>query len=115
MSQPQLFPVFLKLDGRKVVVVGGGRVASSKLPALLAAGARVAVVAPEVSPEIMAAAGVVVVLRAFVASDLDGAWFVVAAAPPHVNREVAAASESRSLFVNAVDDRDHGGAYTGGV
>lgn len=113
-ARDHLLPVFLKLAGRKVVLVGGGAVASAKLPALISADARVTVVAPEVRPEIMAS-GATVVLRPFVASDLDGAWLVVAAAPPEVNREVAAAAEERRVFVNAVDDLDCGSAYTGGV
>ena len=52
MSEPlPLFPLFLKLAGRRVLLVGAGRVAAAKLPALLSAGAQVAVVAPEVRPE----------------------------------------------------------------
>lgn len=109
-----MFPAFLKLQSRRVVLVGGGRVAAGKLEALLAAGADVTVVAPDILPELQRA-GVVIERRAFVASDLDGAWWVVAAAPPHVNREVLAAAESRRLFVNAVDDPAHATAYAGGV
>src|SRR6185369_3770395 len=45
----ELLPVFLKLAGRRAVLVGAGRVASAKLPALLAAGAEVSVVAPSIS------------------------------------------------------------------
>jgi uroporphyrin-III C-methyltransferase/precorrin-2 dehydrogenase/sirohydrochlorin ferrochelatase len=71
-------------------------------------------VAPRVRPEI-ASSAVTVIQRRFVASDLDGVWFVVAAASPEVNREVAAAAEVRRVFVNAVDDADAGSAYTGGV
>ena len=111
---PQMFPAFLKLAGRAVVVVGGGRVAAAKLEALLDAGARVTVVAPEVRPELVQA-GVAVTRREFVPQDLDGAWFVVAAAPAVVNRLVAAAAEERRIFVNAVDDPAAGSAYTGGV
>ena len=111
---PQMFPAFLKLGGRSVVVVGGGRVAAAKLDALLDAGARVTVVAPEVRPELVRA-GVAVKRREFVPQDLDGAWFVVAAAPAVVNRLVAAAAEERRIFVNAVDDPAAGSAYTGGV
>ncbi|MBI3932976.1 MAG: bifunctional precorrin-2 dehydrogenase/sirohydrochlorin ferrochelatase [Acidobacteria bacterium] len=116
MSAP-LFPVFLKLAGRKVLLVGGGRVAASRLAGLLAAGADVTVVAPEVLPEIAGArsAGVTVLERPFAAGDLDGAWLVVAAAPAAVNRRVAAAAEARGVFVNAVDDPASGSAYTGGV
>jgi uroporphyrin-III C-methyltransferase/precorrin-2 dehydrogenase/sirohydrochlorin ferrochelatase len=109
-----LFPVFLKLAGRRVVVVGGGPVAASKLDGLLAAGAVVTVVAPEVVPEIEAAK-VTVLRRPFAAADLDGAWYVVAAAPPDVNRQVGAAAESRQVFVNAVDDLSAATAYLGGV
>ncbi|PYR68279.1 MAG: siroheme synthase, partial [Acidobacteria bacterium] len=47
-----MFPAFLDLSGRKVLVVGGGPVAAGKVESLLAAGARVTVVSPEVHPEI---------------------------------------------------------------
>ena len=110
----QLLPVFLKLAGRKAVLVGAGRVASAKLTALLAAGAEVSVVAPVISPAI-AAAPVAVFRRPFVPADLDGAWVAVAAATPDVNRDVAAAAEERRIFVNAVDDPANASAYTGGV
>jgi uroporphyrin-III C-methyltransferase/precorrin-2 dehydrogenase/sirohydrochlorin ferrochelatase len=110
----QLFPTFLKLAGRKVLLVGGGPVAAAKLPALLASGAEVTVVAPAVREEI-AAAGVPVLRRGFEPADVDGAWFVVAAAPPEVNAAVAAAAEARRVFVNAVDDAERASAYTGGV
>ena len=109
-----LFPAFLKLRDRPVTVVGGGPVAASKLRALLDAGADVTVVAPEVAAEI-AGSGVAVRRRPFRASDLDGAWLAVAAAPPEVNREVAAAAAARRLFVNAVDDPANASLYLGGV
>jgi siroheme synthase-like protein len=109
-----LFPVFLKLSGRAVVVVGGGAVACAKLPELIRAGARVTVVAPEIRPEV-ASSGASVIQRGFVPTDLDGAWLVVAAAPTAVNREVAAAADERRVFVNAVDDAGNGSAYTAGV
>lgn len=113
MSQP-LFPLFLKLDGRRVLLVGAGRVAVSKLPALLASGAQVAVVAPEVRPE-FETAEVEVWRRAFEPWDVDGAWLVVAAAPPDVNRAVVQAASAQRIFVNAVDDAASASAYTGGV
>ena len=109
-----LFPVFLKLADRPVLLVGAGPVGTSKLAGLLQAGAQVTVVAPRVSPEI-AASGVRVHKRRFRASDLDGRWLVVAAATPTVNRQVAAAAERRCVFVNAVDDPANATAYLGGV
>lgn len=107
-----MFPVFLKLDGRRVLLVGGGRVASSKLRALLDAGADVVVVAPVIAPEI-AAAHVTTVTRPFEARDLDGAWYVVAAAPREVNADVARGAHARGIFVNAVDDVENASAYAG--
>jgi uroporphyrin-III C-methyltransferase/precorrin-2 dehydrogenase/sirohydrochlorin ferrochelatase len=97
-----------------VLVVGGGPVAASKLAALAGAGAHVRVVAPTVVPEITEQAAVIE-RRAFTPSDLDDAWFVVAAATPEVNRQVADAAESRRVFVNAVDDLASASAFLGGV
>jgi len=117
-NQPQinepLFPSFLKLGGRSVVLVGGGRVAVAKHAALAAAGARITVVAPEIDPRLRQE-GTTLVERGFRPADLDGAWFVVAAATAPVNQEVAAAAEERHLFVNAVDDVAAASAYAGGV
>jgi uroporphyrin-III C-methyltransferase/precorrin-2 dehydrogenase/sirohydrochlorin ferrochelatase len=109
-----LFPAFLKLAGRPVLLVGGGPVARAKLESLRAAGALVTVVAPELLPEVRAAAARVH-QRAFAPGDLDGVWFVVAAAPPAVNRQVQAAAEPRCLFVNAVDDPAAATAYAAAV
>ena len=109
-----MFPAFLHLRSRRVVVVGGGPVAASKLDALLTVGADITVIAPEVRAEIEERP-VTVVRRRFEASDLDGAWWVVAAAPPEVNRQVLAAADERRIFVNAVDDPVHATAYLGGV
>ena len=59
--------------------------------------------------------GVTLLQRPFQESDLDGAWWVVAAAPPEINRQVGVAAEARRLFVNAVDDPHNATAYLGGV
>jgi uroporphyrin-III C-methyltransferase / precorrin-2 dehydrogenase / sirohydrochlorin ferrochelatase len=109
-----MYPAFLRLEGRRVVLVGGGAVAAGKLEGLLAAGAAVTVVAPEIGPE-LERTGVVLHRRAFEPSDLDGAWWVVAAAPSDVNRQVLEAAEVRRVFVNAVDDPPNATAYLGGV
>ena len=113
-AQGNLFPVFLKLTGRTVVVVGAGSVAAAKLIALVEAGAEVRVVAPEIGSNIERL-GVSIMRRAFQPDDLDGAWLVVAAATPDVNRQVADAANARRVFVNAVDDPANASAYLGGV
>ncbi len=109
-----LYPAFLDLSGRDVVLIGGGSVAASKLEGLLTAGARVTVVAPVISDAIRAH-DVVLVERTFQPADLDDAWWVVAAATPDVNRAVANAAEQRRVFVNAVDDKGAATAFLGGV
>jgi siroheme synthase-like protein len=126
---PELLPLFLNLTGRAVVLVGGGPVATAKLGQLLAAGAQVRVVSPEVTGEIgrLAAGGeregeaagvppgVTLARRRFEPADLDDAWLVVAAATPEVNRAVADAAERRKIFVNAVDDPANASAFLSGV
>ncbi len=109
-----LFPAFLKLAGRRVLVVGGGRVATSKMRALIDAGADVTLVAPSVCAA-ADQAGARVTRRAFQPADLDGVWLAVAAATPEVNKQVADAAEHRRVFVNAVDDPPHASLYLGGV
>jgi uroporphyrin-III C-methyltransferase/precorrin-2 dehydrogenase/sirohydrochlorin ferrochelatase len=119
----ELLPLFLNLTGRAVLLVGGSRVATAKLQQLLAVGARVTVVAPEISEEIstLGARGfqpsgsLAILQRPFAQADLDGVWLVVAAATPDVNRAVAGAAESRHVFVNAVDDPANASAFLSGV
>ncbi len=117
-SQPALFPLFLKLSGRQVLVVGGGPVATAKVGALLETGAKILVVAPDFRPELEALAKlgkIRIERRSFHASDLGSVWLAVAAAVPEVNRVVAAAAESRRLYVLAVDDPSAASAYGAGI
>jgi uroporphyrin-III C-methyltransferase/precorrin-2 dehydrogenase/sirohydrochlorin ferrochelatase len=114
----QFLPLFLDLDGRRALIVGGGPVAASKLAQLLAAGAVVRLVAPEVCAEILRRRetdGIAIEQRRFETGDLDGMWLVVAAATPAVNRAVAEAAEGRRIFVNAVDDPANASAFLSGV
>ena len=94
---------FLRLHGRRVLVVGGGSVALEKARALRLAGASVHVVAPEVDAGLVPLAAEVHT-RPFVAADLDDVWLAVAAATPTVNRAVKLAAEERRVFLVAVDD-----------
>lgn len=112
--EQSLFPLFLKLAGKPVLVVGGGPVALEKARALLRSGADVRVVAPAVVAD-LAALPVTVVRREFAESDVHGVFLVVAAATPGVNRAVLAAGTSAHLFVVAVDDPDACTAYGAAV
>ena len=113
-----LFPLFLKLGGRPVLIVGGGPVATAKARVLAEAGAAVTIVAPAITPELDALArvqGWTVRAREVEPGDVAGVWLVVAAAPPEVNRVVAAAAEAARIFVLAVDDPASATAYGAGI
>ena len=93
----------LDLTERSVLVVGGGPVALEKVEGLLAAAARVTVVAPEIVPA-LAALDVTFVQRRYRTTDLDGQFLVVAAtSTTTVNRRVFREAEARHLLCNVVD------------
>jgi precorrin-2 dehydrogenase/sirohydrochlorin ferrochelatase len=103
-----LFPLFLKLEGRKCIVVGGGKIAESKLDLLLASGADVWVVSPEAAEPIRELARQGRLhwnASRFVAKDLDGALVTIAATgDTAVDEEVFRAATDRGVLCNAVDD-----------
>jgi uroporphyrin-III C-methyltransferase / precorrin-2 dehydrogenase / sirohydrochlorin ferrochelatase len=106
----------LRLDGRDVLVVGGGAVATRRVPALLAAGSRVHVVSPTVttSLEDLADAGRIRwSARDYAAGDCHGAWLVLACAgPAAVNVAVAAEAEAERIWCTRSDDRDASAVWT---
>ncbi|MFC6343936.1 bifunctional precorrin-2 dehydrogenase/sirohydrochlorin ferrochelatase, partial [Nocardioides hankookensis] len=116
MDDFPLYPSGLRLTGRRVVVVGGGHVAQRRVPQLIAVGADVHVVSPEVTPAIggMVGAGELTWhQRGFTASDLDESWYVIAATADHdVNEEVSAAAEVRRIFCVRSDDATRATAWT---
>ncbi|MEN9822464.1 MAG: hypothetical protein RLZ04_890 [Actinomycetota bacterium] len=98
------FPVVLDLEGVPVLVVGGGYVASRKAAQLAEAGARLTVVAPEVSDELVSIAAEVR-RRPYEASDIDGHRLVMTATDvPAVNATVAADATAVGVWVNSADD-----------
>ncbi|MGA3128524.1 MAG: bifunctional precorrin-2 dehydrogenase/sirohydrochlorin ferrochelatase [Candidatus Korobacteraceae bacterium] len=103
-----LFPMFLKLKGRKCVVVGAGRIATQKLKSLLDCAADVHVIAPEASREIqqLARDGSATWTQAeFKAEHLAGSLLVIAATgDPAVNKQVCRAAQEQGVFCNAVDE-----------
>ncbi|MGH3500864.1 MAG: uroporphyrinogen-III C-methyltransferase [Nocardioidaceae bacterium] len=114
-----LYPAGLRLSGRSVVVVGGGRVAQRRLPPLLAAGADVRLVSPRCTPvvESHALAGDISwVPRRYHRGDLAAAWYVVVATDdPQVNAEVSAEAEEQRVFCVRSDDAEAATAWTPAV
>jgi len=114
-----LFPAFLKLEDRPILVVGGGAIASSKIPGLLEAGARITVVAPKLNCDLAERVRnrqIEWLPKPFEASDLDGKFVVIAATSLRdVNAAVFAAADKRQILCNAVDDIDHCHFYYGSI
>lgn len=114
-----LYPLALRLAGRRVLVVGGGAVATRRVPALLDAGARVEVVSPTLTPALQAhvdAGRLRWEARRFVAADVDGAWLVhVAVDDPFAAAAVSAAALERRVFCVRADDRHAATAWTPAV
>jgi uroporphyrin-III C-methyltransferase / precorrin-2 dehydrogenase / sirohydrochlorin ferrochelatase len=104
------FPIFLRLAGEPVLVVGGGAVAARKIDLLLRTSAQVRVVAPGLIPGLAerAAAGEIVHIAAeFKPEHLDGVRLAIAATDKHaINAWVARQAERRNIPVNVVDDRE---------
>ncbi|GAB2959839.1 uroporphyrinogen-III C-methyltransferase [Micromonospora polyrhachis] len=113
------YPLGLRLAGRWVLVVGGGAVATRRVPALLDAGARVLLVAPELTPALRAhvdAGRLDWAQRRFEDTDLDGVWLVqVAIDDPVAAEAVSAAAARRRVFCVRADDRDAATAWTPAV
>ena len=105
------YPIFVDLKGRPVTVVGGGNVAEGKVKGLLAAGADVTLVAPQLTDalrEFVAAGTVRHTAREYEAGDLDGAAMCfVATDDGAINARVASDCRARGLWVNAADDPEN--------
>lgn len=102
------YPVGLDLEGKLVLVVGGGKIAEGKVEQLLECGARVRLVSPSLTPRLTHLADQRALdwhAREFAVSDVGGAWIIIGATDDRaVNAQVAAAGREAGRLVNAVDD-----------
>ena len=103
-----LFPINVVVAGHRCLVVGGGRIAARKAEALLACGASVVVVAPDVDADLRSRHGVAVEAREFRPGDTRGYRLVITATgDAAVDAEVFADGEANGVLVNAADDPAH--------
>jgi uroporphyrin-III C-methyltransferase / precorrin-2 dehydrogenase / sirohydrochlorin ferrochelatase len=113
------YPSGLRLQDRRVLVVGGGHVAQRRIPRLLSAGADVVVVSPVTTPAVegLAGAGEITWLeRGYAAGDADEAWYVIAATDDEaVNEQVSAHCEELRIFCVRADDATQASAWTPAV
>lgn len=114
-----LFPMFVKLEGKRCLVVGAGKVGEPKIGGLIDTGARVHVVAIEASEIVRewARAGKITLdLRAFAARDLDGVFLaVVATASSQLNASIYREAQRRGILCNVVDVPEYCDFYYGAV
>ncbi len=114
-SRPPLFPIFLDLVGRRVLVIGGGAVAARKVRSLLESGAEVRVIAPQFVAEIRAwaeKARLELVPRVYQPGDIERTALVIAATDdPEVNATVYEEAQAAGIWVNVVDDPSHCSFY----
>ncbi|SEP24812.1 uroporphyrinogen-III C-methyltransferase [Trujillonella endophytica] len=114
-----VYPIGLRLLGRRVVVVGGGQVAHRRVAGLLEARADVVLVSPEVTPALeafVAPGSLTWIRRRYSSGDLEGAWYAVAATDDReVNAAVAAEAERNRIFCARADDRAASSVWTPAV
>jgi precorrin-2 dehydrogenase / sirohydrochlorin ferrochelatase len=119
LSEHYPYPIFVRLSGRKCVVVGGGKIATRKVSELLESGADVTVIADVPDPRIEELAGkkeITLHKRLFEPVDVEGAFIVFAATDvDSVNAEIAAIGSDGGALVNAVDNPPHCDFYSAGV
>ena len=105
---PAYYPVYLNLQGRRCVIIGGGGVAEGKIARLLESGAEIRVISPDATRGIqrMADAGAIQwEPRPYRPGDLAGAFIAIAATNNReVNRRIFDEAEARGVMLNAVDD-----------
>ncbi|HTA50880.1 MAG TPA: bifunctional precorrin-2 dehydrogenase/sirohydrochlorin ferrochelatase [Verrucomicrobiae bacterium] len=102
-----LFPMFVKLEGKRCLVVGAGKVGEPKISGLIGTGARVHVIALEASEAVhqWARAGEIALeIRGFAPADLDGTFLaIVATASRDLNRSIYHEAQQRRVLCNVVD------------
>jgi siroheme synthase-like protein len=107
MKKYPYYPIFLDIENRSVVIIGGGNVCARKAETMMNYGAKVTVVAPEFHPDIekYAAEGVLEIRRKkYDESDLDGASVIIASTDDEaVNTQIATDARRRKIPVNVVD------------
>ena len=101
------FPLFIDLQDKPCLIVGGGAVAARKAEKLLPYGPKLTLVAPEFHPDLCALLGVLRIERAFLPDDIAGQTLVIAATDdPAENRVIRSLCQARSIPVNVVDNKD---------
>ena len=114
-----LLPVFIRMQDRPALVIGGGRIALEKIRVLLDSGATIRAVAPEALEEVKSLARdgkIILHEKEYSDTDLPGVSVVIAATnDPELNHRVYAEATVRGQLVNVVDDPEYCDFYFGSI
>lgn len=100
------FPLFIDLNGKRVLIVGGGKIASRRAKTLCMYGADILVVAPEIADEICQLP-VAIKKRRYLSEDLQNSFLVLAATDDHaLNRRIAQEARGLGILVNNASDQN---------
>lgn len=117
-----LFPVFLKLNNKRVLIIGGGNIALEKITTLLtnSPGVKIVLVAPEIKNEIRdivkSHPDVTIVEREFADDDLSTAHIAIAATGKReLSERIKAVAEQKGVLINVADTPDLCDFYLGSV
>lgn len=109
MQPKEYYPLFMDLNDRLCVVIGGGLIAQRKVSTLLEYGAKVHVISPEATATLKKYAAshkITYTPRTFRSGDLDGAWLVYAATDDtKINQAVYSEATQKRIFANVVDQK----------
>ena len=101
------FPFYFELEGKKGVIIGGGKVALEKVSKLAPFGAELTVIAPRILPEITEYKNVRTIVKEFAPDDVSGADYLIAATDDNeLNARLFAVCREKHIPINVVDDKD---------
>lgn len=100
------FPVMIDIEGMECLVVGGGKIAQRKIETLKEHGAKVTVIAIEITPKIKSIEDIVIIKRAFSEKDIEGKFLVVASTDnPELNSYIVKLCKERKILVNNITSK----------
>ncbi len=106
----KFYPVFMNIENKLAVVIGGGEVAHRKIMDLLKSGANIRIISPEIHEDIIKLKqenyhAIELLIREYKQGDLEGAYLAFAATnDPAINKSVYKEAEQKRIFINSVDD-----------
>lgn len=101
------FPFFIDIKSKKIIIIGGGRIALGKAKKLLPYEPEITVIAPLICDELLKLAGIKITQKVFEDSDINGAFAVIAATDDkELNEHIYMLCTQKNILVNTVDDKD---------